>query len=55
MGAHCAWPRSEHSKALTPAPIEAYGVKYVAGSAPGAATTLGEVNWTGTRTRSCLT
>ncbi len=31
-----AGPRSEHSKALPPGPIEAYVPRYVAGSAPRA-------------------
>jgi hypothetical protein len=44
-----AGPRNEHSKALPPEPTEAYGVRYVAGSAPGTATKLGEAYWNGTR------
>ena len=40
IDAHCAGPRNEHSKALTPGPhplrgYPAYVIRYVAGSAPG--------------------
>ena len=47
LGAQHAGPRNEPSKALALRPTETYVSGYVAGSATGPATPLGDLEWPG--------